>query len=187
MLQATSPGFLGGFVVVLFIGLFVRAYRYRLLITLAGEQNVPSMRQMLLVTGFRNMVVDLLPARLGELAYVGLLNRGYGVKLQHCISSLSLTIALDFVALFAIIVFIVAKQAFAGDVTSWAIAALIVAAILSTVALLGLFLITPWFVKALVKAQPKWLEQGFGSTLLSLLQNFNTSLQAVLSLSLIHI
>ncbi len=182
VLQATSPSLLLGFFGVLFISLLVRAYRYRLLIELTGEQNVPSMRQMVLVTGIRNMVVDLLPARLGELGYVGLLNRGYGVKLQHCISSLSLSIALDFVALFSIAIFIVAKQMFSGGVTGWAVSALILAAMLSIVALVGLFLITPWFVKTLIKARPGWLVEGtWRSKLVGFLQDINLSLQSVWS------
>ena len=85
-LQATSVSLVFAYLGLYFVSLFVRAYRYRILISLGGEPNVPSLRQMMLVTGIRNMIVDMLPARLGELGYIGLLNRGYGVKLQHCIS-----------------------------------------------------------------------------------------------------
>jgi len=182
VLKATSLSFVVGFLGLYFVSLFVRAYRYRVLISLTGEPNVPSMRQMILVTGIRNMVVDMLPARLGELGYVGLLNRGYGVKLQHCVSSLSISIALDFLALFVVVVFIVVKQVLGEGLTGWAMGALIVAAILSAVAILGLFLITPWFVKTVSAWRPEWFTQeNWRAKLLNLLQDFNLSLQTVLS------
>ncbi len=181
-LQSTSVSFLLGFLGLYFISLLVRAYRYHLLISLSGEQNVPTMRQMILVTGVRNMVVDMLPARLGELGYVGLLNRGYGVKLQHCVSSLSISIALDFIALFVVVIFIVVKQLLGDGIAGWAIGALIVAAVLSTIAIAGLFLITPWFVNAIERRKPDWFSQeGVRAKLLILLKDFNASLQAVLA------
>jgi len=93
-----------------------------------------------------------------------------------------LSIALDFVALFSIAIFIVAKQMFAGGVTGWAVSALILAAMLSIVALVGLFLITPWFVKTLIKTRPGWLVEGtWRSKLMGFLQDINLSLQSVWS------
>lgn len=182
VLQATSIGFVFAFLGLYVVSLLARAYRYRLLIILGGEQNAPSLRQMILVTGIRNMVVDMLPARLGELGYVGLLNRGYGVKLQHCVSSLSISIALDFIALLVVVIFIVVKQTLGDGLTGWAIGALVMAFLLSVIAVLGLFFITPWFTKSIVIYRPNWLEEGhWRASLLNLLQDFNQSLQAVLS------
>jgi hypothetical protein len=187
-LQATSISLVMAFIGLYFVSLFVRAYRYRLLIRLGGEQNVPSMGQMILVTGIRNMMVDMLPARIGELGYVGLLNRGYGVKLQHCISSLSISIAFDFVALLVIVIFIIATQLLGQGITGWAIGALAVASMLSAVAVFGLFRVTPWFVKSIQTfkpiedALPAWqAQQNWRAKALNLLQDFNQSLQAVLS------
>ena len=54
------------------IALLVRARRYQLLLEMSGETSVPNLRQMALVTGIRNMIVDMFPSRLGELGYVGL-------------------------------------------------------------------------------------------------------------------
>ncbi len=180
VLQATSFHFVLGYIALYFVSLLVRSYRYRLLISLAGEENVPSVRQMIIVTGIRNMVVDMLPARLGELGYVGLLNRGYGVKLQHCVSSLSISIALDFIALFVVVVFVVGKQTLGEGITGWAIGALVMAAILSLVAVLGLFLVTPWFTKLIVSRRPELLAQAnFRAKLLNLLRDFDRSLQSV--------
>lgn len=77
------------------IGTVFRAQRYQLLIRAAGETNVPHFGHMYLVTMIRNMVVDMLPARLGELLFIAMLNRGYNVRANACISSLSLSIVLD--------------------------------------------------------------------------------------------
>ncbi len=178
LLKSTSISLFTAYLALYVVSLFVRAYRYRLLIGLAGEASLPSMHQMMLVTGIRNMVVDMLPARLGELGYVGLLNRGYGVKLQHCISSLSLSIALDFIALFAIVVAIIASQFLGGTVSSWAIGALFVATVLVCFAWAGLFLILPWLVPLLSR---RYAESARPIIVkgLRLLIDFNTSLQSV--------
>ena len=120
-LKATSLALVLAYFVLYLITLLFRAYRYRLLLTMSGEPNVPTLKQMALVTGIRNMIVDMLPARLGELGYVGLLNRGYGVKLQHCVSSLGLSIALDFIALLVVVLVIVFSQIFGAGLQGWAI------------------------------------------------------------------
>ena len=78
---------------------------------------------MFLVTGIRNMVVDMFPSRLGELGYIGLLNKGYGVKLEHCTSSLAISIAYDLIALFIVVLLVVLKQAIGSEVAPWALAA----------------------------------------------------------------
>ena len=165
------------YLVLYLITLFIRAYRYQMLIRVSGEQNVPTLRQMALVTGIRNMIVDMLPARLGELGYVGLLNRGYGVKLQHCVSSLGLSIALDFIALLVVVLVIVFSQIFGAGVQGWAIGGLISAFVLSVIAIVGLFAIVPWVTGFLsnkidVSDSKSWLNK-----LLILLNDFNDSLQ----------
>ena len=173
---ATSLGFLSFYFGVYFLNVLVRAHRYRRLISLSGEPKVPSMKSMLLVTGIRNMVVDLLPARLGELGYVGLLNRAYGVKLQHCLSSLSLTIALDFIALLLIVVAIVCVQVFSDGASVWAVGALFFALFLAVFALVGLFLILPWFVNLCSSRKPsnRFLRRSY-----FLIRDLNQSLQDV--------
>ena len=142
-LQGTSFSLVFAYLGLYLITLLIRAFRYRLLLQVAGEENVPSMRQMALVTGIRNMVVDMLPARLGELGYIGLLNRGYGVKLQHCVSSLTISIAFDLIALLVVVALIFLKQLLGAGVEDWAIMALVSAFALSMIAVLGLFLLTP--------------------------------------------
>ncbi|RBP49622.1 lysylphosphatidylglycerol synthase domain-containing protein [Arenicella xantha] len=178
-LQNTSMSLVMAYGLLSLIALFVRAYRYRLLIQLSGSDVLPTIGQMAIVTGIRNMVVDLLPARLGELGYVGLLNRGYGVKLQHCISSLTIAIAFDFVAVLVVIALIVGKQLFGGDLQGWALAAMLSALVLSLVALAGLFVITPWFNRLVQQRSGSVSTTSLWGKGLSLLDDFSKSLQAV--------
>ena len=83
-----------------------QALRYRLILG-ATEDSVPGFFHLLLVTASRNMFVDMLPARLGELSYVAMLNRGYRVGLPACLSSLAISFAFDLAALGLIIAAIV--------------------------------------------------------------------------------
>ena len=97
---------LGAAAVYLALGLcqaFLRAWRYRLLIVADGQERAPGWGLTWLVTLTRNMMVDLLPARLGELAYVGMMNQGAGVSGRACVSSLTVSVLFDMVALLGVI------------------------------------------------------------------------------------
>lgn len=178
-LQSTTLSLVAAYLALYIVTLFVRAYRYRMLIGMSGETNVPTFGQMALVTGIRNMVVDMLPARLGELGYVGLLNRGYGVKLQHCISSLTVSVALDFVALLVVVILVIAKQLVGADIQGWAIGALFSALVLAGVALIGLFVITPVATTWILKRFPASEPESLWSKTLKLAQDFSDSLESV--------
>ena len=80
----------------------LRAWRYRVLLQAGGEDRLPGPVVTLFVTLARNMLVDLFPARLGELSYIGLMNRGYQVSGKTCVSSMTVSLLLDFAALFAL-------------------------------------------------------------------------------------
>ena len=82
---------------------WLRAVRYRLLLAGAGANPLPGRARMFAVTLARNMFVDMLPARAGELAYWALLNRGEGVKSADCVSSMAVSILFDFLALAAVL------------------------------------------------------------------------------------
>ena len=82
---------------------WLRAARYRLLLRGAGVQSVPGRGRMFGVTLARNMFVDLLPMRAGELAYWALLNRGEKVRHEDCASSMALSIWFDFLAMIAVL------------------------------------------------------------------------------------
>ena len=58
---------------------------------------------MLLVTFVRGACADMLPARIGELSYVAMLNRGCAVPAADCLSSLSIGLLFDFLALLAVL------------------------------------------------------------------------------------
>jgi hypothetical protein len=82
---------------------WLRAVRYRLLLAGAGVAPLPGRGRMFGVTLARNMFVDMLPARAGELAYWALLNRGEGVRSADCVSSMTISILFDFFALAAVL------------------------------------------------------------------------------------
>ena len=84
----------------------LRAIRYAVLLRAAGEKEVPGFVHMLIVTMTRNMFIDLLPARAGELVYLGLLNRGYKMSGQSCLSSLAVSMVFDLLALGMIFLFL---------------------------------------------------------------------------------
>ena len=179
-LQNTSVSYLAIFVVLFLFALLFRAIRYRMLLQLSGETEVPTLKQMCLVTGIRNMVVDMLPARLGELGYVALLNRGYGVKLEHCVSSLTISLAFDFIGLLTVVTAIVLYQLAGDGVQGWAIGTLLIAALVSLIAFVGLFKITPWFTNFVSQRfEHKLSSEHWAGKALSLLQKFSSSLQQV--------
>ncbi len=82
---------------------WLRAVRYRLLLAGAGVAPLPGRGRLFGVTLARNMFVDMLPARAGELAYWALLNRGEGVRSADCVSSMTISILFDFLALAAVL------------------------------------------------------------------------------------
>lgn len=179
-LQNTSFDFVFYALLIYLVTLVIRAYRYRLLLQVSGEQNVPTFGQMALVTGIRNMVVDMLPARVGELGYVGLLNRGYGVKLQHCMSSLTISVAFDFVALLAVVLLIVGKQFAGGATQGWAIGALISAVVITAIAIIGLFIITPIVARWLnQRFAGTWAESTWRAKFLKFVSEFGESIETV--------
>lgn len=179
-LQNTSIAFAAAYLALYLITLVIRAYRYRLLIQLSGEENVPTVRQMWLVTGIRNMMVDMLPARLGELGYVAILNRGYGVRLEHCVSSLAISVAFDFVALLVVVLAVVMSQLLTVGVQGWALGVMLMAVIISAIAVMGLFAIAPWFTNQMNRSfASRWKPESKFGQALELLNKFSQSLVQV--------
>ena len=86
---------------------WLRAVRYRLLLAGAGAASLPGRGRMFGVTLARNMFVDMLPARAGELMYWALLNRSEGVENKDCVSSMALSVWFDFLALAVVLAFAV--------------------------------------------------------------------------------
>ncbi|MCW5207938.1 flippase-like domain-containing protein [Desulfobulbus sp. US2] len=55
---------------------FFRAVRYRVLLksSVNNDEELPGLLRLFMVTMSRNMFTDMLPARLGELSYIAMLN-----------------------------------------------------------------------------------------------------------------
>lgn len=76
-------------------GAWLRAWRYKLLLAPAAIGWVP----VLLVTFIRNLFIDLLPARIGSLSYVYVLNARLGLRFDSAASSFVVSVVLDFLTL----------------------------------------------------------------------------------------
>ena len=98
-LKSSSPGLFLAYVLASLLGLVFRAWRYRVLLTASGEQKIPGTKDMILITAVRNMTVDLLPARLGELVFVGLLKKQAGTQVSSGLSALLFATLLDILIL----------------------------------------------------------------------------------------
>lgn len=137
------------FLVLHLTGIVIRALRYRQLIQAAGELVVPDFWHMLLVTGFRNMVVDMLPSRAGELGYVALLNRVYNVSVATCLSSLAIAMIFDFIALALIVFGIILIYLIGSGVQAWLWGAMMLAVTAAVVGTVMLTAVLPWFTSRL--------------------------------------
>lgn len=85
------------------VGLAARTWRYRLMLSgTLKNQGVPSYGRLLVVSTVRNALVDLLPARIGELSYLYLTTR-YQVPLVSGIATLGLGVVFDLVVLAGVI------------------------------------------------------------------------------------
>jgi uncharacterized membrane protein YbhN (UPF0104 family) len=144
IITGISFGMMAGYVVCAFLQAWLRSLRYRLLLTSAGVADVPSRFHMMLVTMARNMFVDLLPSRIGELAYVGLLNRGYRVPGADCISSLALSFIFDLVALAFLVAMIIFYYMLSATAPAWLWIALGFIVVISLTGLFVLFYGAGW-------------------------------------------
>ena len=78
------------------------------------------------------MFVDMLPARLGELSYVAMLNKGYAVSGATCLSSLIISFVFDLIALTILIIVLVLVQLFAAGNFLWLIPVLCLLCVMLT-------------------------------------------------------
>lgn len=104
-LRAALPVFVGAYAICQLLQALARAQRSRVLLraSMPAGTAVPSLFHTLLVTFVRGACADMLPARLGELSYVAMLNRGCDVPAADCLSSLSVGLLFDFLALLAVL------------------------------------------------------------------------------------
>ncbi len=124
---------------------------------------IPGLWHMILVTGFRNMMVDLLPARIGELGYVALLNRGYQVSIAACLSSLAIAVVFDFLALLLIVFIVIVVHLVGNGVEQWVWITFSMVLLVVVIAIVGLFTVLPWFGRRLYifsRQRPHWKVLG---------------------------
>jgi len=143
MLVATPMMAVLGYLAAALGQTLLRAFRYRILLQ-ATEKEVPGIVPMMLVTQSRNMFVDMFPARLGEFSYMAMLNRGYTVRAEACLSSLSLSFVFDLLALALLIFCILVYQLLSGQPQPWLFAVLAVVLVVATGLLVFLY---PFFTR----------------------------------------
>lgn len=146
VLRNASLSLVGLYVVFALVQAFFRALRYRVLIAAGNEERVPALSHVYLVTIVRNMFVDLLPARLGELSYVAMMNRGCNVSGKTCLSSLAISFVFDAIALFFIIAGVLTYQLITAGLSEgsfgqgWVISVAIVLLVLVVFMILFVFI-----------------------------------------------
>jgi len=80
-------------------GVLARSYRYYILISSPKI----TMKELVLVTLVRNLFVDLLPARIGSLSYVYLLNKRFGFPFEIAASTFLVAFIFDFIVVFPLL------------------------------------------------------------------------------------
>ena len=153
--RGALPVFVLGYVTCQFAQTFFRAFRARLLLkaSLPQGQSLPSVMRLILVTFVRGACADMLPARIGELSYVAMLNKGCAIPAADCLSSLSIGLLFDFLALLAVLA--VAIPAAAQGMTL--LGSLLMLAALCVVGGFGLFSIFPALAKACERLEGRGL------------------------------
>ncbi|MGA3086010.1 MAG: lysylphosphatidylglycerol synthase transmembrane domain-containing protein [Thermodesulfobacteriota bacterium] len=96
---ALDPRYLLAYLLLYAAAIFLRTVRYSILLKASLSGVRPSFGAVFLVTSVRNMLVDLLPARTGEISYPVLLNRIYRVNLYPSLTSFAYAFLFDFLAL----------------------------------------------------------------------------------------
>lgn len=109
LLRAVSIPLVLGYAGLSLLRTILQTLRYRLILR-SGEPAVPGFLHLFLVTTSRNMFVDMLPSRLGELSYVAMLNRGHRVPVSSGLSSLAIAFLFDLAALAAIMAVLACLQ-----------------------------------------------------------------------------
>ncbi|MGB5686008.1 MAG: lysylphosphatidylglycerol synthase domain-containing protein [Candidatus Electrothrix sp.] len=121
---------------------FFRTVRYRVLLqsSMKDDEELPGLLRLFMVTMSRNMFTDMLPARLGELSYIAMLNLGFKVRADACLSSFALSFVFDLIALALLLLGMIGYQLLISGVALWLVATLI---ILLMICGLLLFLLFP--------------------------------------------
>ncbi|MCI5123762.1 MAG: hypothetical protein D3925_04625 [Candidatus Electrothrix sp. AR5] len=141
LLTRTSKNALLLYMLASILQTFFRAVRYRVLLksSLKDDEELPGLLRLFMVTMSRNMFTDMLPARLGELSYIAMLNLGFKVRADACLSSLALSFVFDLIALALLLLGMIGYQLFISGVALWLVATLIVLLVICGLLLFLLF------------------------------------------------
>lgn len=118
IITSLSFGFIGLYVAASLLRTVLQTLRYQLILR-SSESAIPGFFHIFLVTTSRNMFIDMLPSRLGELSYVAMLRQGYQVPVATGLSSLALAFLFDLAALGVLIAAIILYQLFTVEVQWW--------------------------------------------------------------------
>ena len=157
LLAETLPLCVGLYMLTSLSQAFFRALRYQLILRhSSGGAAVPGMGRMFIVTLSRNMFVDMLPARLGELSYIAMLNRGFKVSAEACLSSLAISFLFDLIALAVLLLGVMGWQLATADFQPWLIGVVLTIIAVSATGLFFLFPLLHWFSAKLapLRARP---------------------------------
>ena len=116
--RSMTPRYLWAFVALLLTGVVARAVRFWLL--LDRKAPLPVLTAIVMA---RNLFVDLIPARLGELSYVYLLARRVRRPIEDGLASLFLAVLFDVVALTPLLILAVLAVGGGGTVSAPVLAA----------------------------------------------------------------
>lgn len=154
------------FFLIHILGVVLRTFRFQVLIRAAETGVVPPFMPLMLVAFVRNMTVDMLPARVGELFYVGLLNRGLGVRLDACFSSLAVSMWFDIMVIIPLIFGLILYPILDAGVQT---GLFVIAIVLVFVCVLGILILHPG-----LEIIARWLQRysSGDSKFLSAIQKF---------------
>ena len=181
ILGSTSFVFIGLYLLSGISQTFIRALRYRVILKsgVKGEE-VPGIFHLFIVAMSRNMFVDMLPARLGELSYVAMLNRGYKIGADACLSSLAVSFVFDLIALAVLLLVLLVYQLLFANLQPWIIGTFLLILLVSSIILFFLFPVLHWLQAWLHRFQ--WGNgriTGLAKKLASLIEDTAASLQQV--------
>jgi uncharacterized membrane protein YbhN (UPF0104 family) len=121
---------------------FFRALRYQLLLLNSGDTAIPTGR-MLVITYIRNMFVDLLPARTGELVYVWLVRKVARRNYSSGFASLGSAFVFDIVALATLVPIVILVTSSSNFSDPQTLVMMGVLGAIAVVGYVGFFVIAP--------------------------------------------
>ena len=179
LIRSVSLSFIAIYLGAALVRTVLQTLRYQLILRSSGTAT-PGFLHLFLITTSRNMFIDMLPSRLGELSYVVMLRQGHKVPTSAGLSSLALAFLFDLVALAVMIALLVTYQLLFVQVQWWLLGTVIT---VTLVTLVGFGLLFPGLTEFTRLARQvisgwKWgLSRRVADKGLAFLDEFNLALQ----------